>query len=265
MASTNVMSRELPGTTGRSRHLSEREEAPRASEANVGQVERVASAALGGTLLLLGLGRRSLGGAAVAALGGGLVYRAATGHCHLYEALGVDTAADRGAAAGASEDAPEAVAAITIGKPAEELDRLWRDPQTLTRITSGFAEVTPAGDGRMHWKVAGPARAGLRMGHAGRRGPAGSGACAGSRSEGASLPSEGEVRFRPAPGDRGTEVTLRIRFNPPGGALGVAAAKLLGFVPRLFAERAIHYFRALAETGEIPTTDRQPAARADTR
>ena len=44
-----------------------------------------------------------------------------------------------------------------------------------------------------------------------------------------------------------------------------SSAKLLGFVPRPFAERTIHYFRALAETGEIPTTDRQPAARADTR
>ena len=103
------------------------------------------------------------------------------------------------------------------------------------------------------------------MGHAGRRGQAGFWGQRWQSVEGASLPSEGEVHFRPAPGDRGTEVTLRIRFNPPGGALGLAAAKVLGFVPRLFAERAIHYFRALAETGEIPTTDRQPAARADTR
>jgi uncharacterized membrane protein len=116
----------------------------------------------------------------------------------------------------------------------------------------------------MHWKVRGPLGRGFewdtrivedRPGRGQRW----------QSVEGASLPSEGEVQFRPAPGDRGTEVTLRIRFNPPGGALGLAAAKLLGFVPRLFAERAIHYFRALAETGEIPTTDRQPAARADTR
>ena len=264
MPSTNVMFRERPETTGRTRHLPKREASRRTSAPNVGQAERAASAALGGTLLLLGLGRRSLGGAAVAALGGGLVYRAATGHCHLYEALGVDTAADRGAAAGASEDAPEAVAAITIGKPAEELDRLWRDPQTLTRITSGLAEVTPAGDGRMHWKVRGPLGRDLEWDTQVVEDRPGGGQRWQS-VDGASLPSEGEVRFRPAPVDRGTEVTLRIRFNPPGGALGLAAAKLLGFVPRLFVERALHYFRALAETGEIPTTDRQPAARADSR
>ena len=260
MASTNVTFLEPSRTTGRTRHLSRREAGRRTSDSNVGQAERVASAALGGTLLMLGLGRRSLGGVAVAALGGGLVYRAATGQCHFYEALGLDTAHDREA----SPEASEAVAAITIGKPAEELDRLWRDPQTLTRITSGFAELTPAGDGRTNWKVRGPLGRDLewdtrvvedRPGWEQRW----------QSVEGASVPSEGEIHFRPAPGDRGTEVTLRIRFNPPGGALGLAAAKLLGFVPRLFAERALHYFRALAETGEIPTTDQQPAARADTR
>ncbi len=156
------------------------------------------------------------------------------------------------------------MAAITIRKPAEELDRLWRDPQTLTRITSGFAEVTPAGDGRMKWKVHGPLGRDFEWDTRVVEDRPGSGQRWQS-VEGASLVSEGEVHFRPAPGDRGTEVTLRVRFNPPGGALGRAAAKLLGFVPRLFAERALHYFRALAETGEIPTTDRQPAARADSR
>ena len=81
MASTNVMFREPPGTTGSARHLSEREAAPRTSEANVGQVERVASAALGGTLLMLGLGRRSLGGAAVDGIASDLaVARAALGN-----------------------------------------------------------------------------------------------------------------------------------------------------------------------------------------
>ena len=159
----------------------------------------------------------------MAALGGGLVYRAATGHCHLYEALGIDTAADRGAPAGASEDAPEAVAAITSGKPAEELVRLWRDPQTLTRITSGLAEVTPAGDGRMHWKVRGPLGRDFEWDTRVVEDRPGSGQRWQS-VEGATLPSEGEVHFRPAPRDWGTEVTLRIRFDPPGGAFRLAAA-----------------------------------------
>ena len=48
--------------------------------------------------------------------------------------------------------------------------------------------------------------------------------------------------------------------------LGDAALKLLGTTPLgLAADGALHRFKSLVETGEIPTTERQPAARADTR
>lgn len=72
------------------------------------------------------------------------------------------------------------------------------------------------------------------------------------------------MRFRRAAG-RGTEVLLRVRFDPPGGAIGREAANLLKSVPRSLADRSLHYLKSLAETGEIPTTDHQPAFRADTR
>ena len=72
--------------------------------------------------------------------------------------------------------------------------------------------------------------------------------------------------FRPAPGDRGTVVTLHLRFDPPGGTLGSAAVKLLGPTPlHVVVDGALRRFKSLIETGEIPTTERQPAARADTR
>ncbi len=44
-----------------------------------GPVEQVASAFLGGALLTIGLGRRSLGGSALALAGGGLLYRSLRG------------------------------------------------------------------------------------------------------------------------------------------------------------------------------------------
>src|SRR3954452_14604217 len=59
---------------------------------NVGGSERRISALAGGALVLLGLSRRSLGGLALAGLGGSPLYRGATGHCHAYGALGIDTA-----------------------------------------------------------------------------------------------------------------------------------------------------------------------------
>ena len=58
-------------------------------EVNVGDLERVASAAGGTALFLYGLMRGTKGGLAVAVLGGSLLYRATTGYCSLYNFLGV--------------------------------------------------------------------------------------------------------------------------------------------------------------------------------
>jgi hypothetical protein len=59
---------------------------------NVGEYERWASVFGGGLLALYGLTRRSWGGLALAALGGMLVQRGVSGHCHCYAALEINTA-----------------------------------------------------------------------------------------------------------------------------------------------------------------------------
>ncbi|MDY0975624.1 L-dopachrome tautomerase-related protein [Massilia sp. CFBP9012] len=82
---------------------------------------------------------------------------------------------------------------------------------------------------------------------------------------GGAISNEGWVRFLPAPAGRGTVVTLRFRFEPPDGAPGKWLLELLGTIPlRLVADGILRRFKNLVETGEIPTTARQPAARADT-
>lgn len=63
---------------------------------NVGQTERLASAAIGGALLMSVVNFRPVRGILAAAIGGGLLYRAITGHCHLYHALGIDRAKETG-------------------------------------------------------------------------------------------------------------------------------------------------------------------------
>jgi len=59
---------------------------------NVGTGERWASLIGGCALAAFGLSRRSLGGLGIAAVGGALAKRGATGTCELYSALGVNTA-----------------------------------------------------------------------------------------------------------------------------------------------------------------------------
>jgi len=52
-----------------------------------------------------------------------------------------------------------------------------------------------------------------------------------------------------------------VRFEPPGGAVGQALADRLDVVPRGFLGTALRRWKALVETGEIPTTGDNPSAR----
>ncbi len=68
---------------------------PVSSPVNVGETERWASALIGGALALYGLTRGTFAGLGLALLGGPLLYRGLTGHCDLYQALGMNTACSR--------------------------------------------------------------------------------------------------------------------------------------------------------------------------
>ena len=161
---------------------------------------------------------------------------------------------------GTPADAPEVEHSITIGRPADELYRRWREPETLSQVMGHAAEVRDAGEGRTHWRVHAPLGQSLewetrvveeRPGELIR----------GESLAGAALANEGSVTFRPAPGDWGTEVTLHFRFDPPGGAAGTAAAKLMEAVPKTLVSKALRRFKSLVETGEVPTLEHNPSAR----
>ncbi|MBY9062622.1 SRPBCC family protein [Sphingomonas yunnanensis] len=161
-------------------------------------------------------------------------------------------------AAQAALDA-SARAGVTIGRPAEELRTLWLQPDTQSRIWAHFANVTASGDGAADWVAHGPAGGEYRWQT--QTDASAADALRWTSLDGADVANAGSLRFRPAPGDRGTELHLDIRFDPPGGIVGEAAVKLFRIVPREIVLTALYRFRALALTGEIPTTDHQPAAR----
>ena len=76
---------------------------------------------------------------------------------------------------------------------------------------------------------------------------------------GADVVNVGSVQFSRASGGRGTQVTVKLEYSPPGGAAGAAVAKLFGEEPSQQVDDDLRRFKALMETGEIPTTDGQPA------
>ena len=149
---------------------------------------------------------------------------------------------------------------ITVGLPATDLFALWLHPDTLPRIMSHFAKITPVNASDALWQVDGPL--GKHYSWETRIVEAQPGEVIAWRSlEGGDIPNEGELRFRPAPGEWGTELALTLRFTPPGGMLGKKVTTTFDLLPKEVVSKALHRFKSLAETGEIPTLDGQPAGR----
>ncbi len=153
----------------------------------------------------------------------------------------------------------DAHASVTIGRSADELRALWLNREAQTCIWAHFAKVTAVNDRTADWTAHGPAGGKYRWRT--QTEETGTDQVRWSTLDGADVPNAGSLTFRPAPGDRGTEMHLTVRFDPPGGAVGQVVSKLFHIVPREIVLKALYRFRALALTGEIPRTDPQPAAR----
>jgi uncharacterized membrane protein len=223
------------------------------TEINVGEVERWACALGGGTLVGLGLARRTWGGLLLAALGGGLVYRGLTGHCPMYGSLGINTADRHGPAT--SIPAGEGIRVektITVNRSPQELYRWWRNLENLPRIMTHLQSVKNVGHKRSHWAARGP------LGGVGEwdaeiiteREPE----VIGWRSlAGSEVDTAGSVHFTRAPGGRGTEVRVVLKYDPPGGKAAAAVAWLFGAAPEQEIEEDLRRFKQMMETGETAT------------
>lgn len=69
-----------------------------------------------------------------------------------------------------------------------------------------------------------------------------------------------EVDVRPAPGDRGTELAVRLK-QPPGGARTSLPGRLAGQDPRQDLRLALRETKALLEAGEVLHPDTPPTTR----
>jgi uncharacterized membrane protein len=75
--------------------------------------------------------------------------------------------------------------------------------------------------------------------------------------------SEGNVQFTDAPGRRGTVVSVFMQYNPPGGSMGAAFAKIFGEEPGQQVREDLRAFKQIMETGETPTIQYQPSGRTN--
>ena len=228
---------------------------------NVGNAERWASGVGGSLLVAYGLSKRSLPGVALALLGGSLLYRGVSGHCGAYQALKIDTADKDSSASSEHVHHGRLIKHVAIvDRPAQELYDYWKNVENAPKFMTNINKVMRTGANTSHWVSAGPFGKTFEWdsevindvpGHL----------IAWKSLPGSDVIQAGAVRFEPATGGRGTQVTLEINYEPPAGALGVAVAKLIGQDPDGMTKENLRHFKQLMETGELATIDGQSSGR----
>ena len=219
---------------------------------NVGRAERLASLAAGGALVAYGLSRGKPAGLLLAALGGALAYRGWTGHCHAYQALGMNSAERPAQTAIPSGQGIKLEESITIGRPVAELYRFWRKLDNLPLVMRHVVSVEEVGPKRSRWKADG--LSGEVQWEAEIIEERENELVSWRSLDGSMIDTAGSVHFRPAPGDRGTELRVVLSYNPPAGRVGHTLAWLAGRDPASQVREDLRNFKRRMEIGTAAET-----------
>jgi uncharacterized membrane protein len=148
-------------------------------------------------------------------------------------------------------------AAITVKRPLADVYGAWQSIENLPTFMEHLQSVRADADGRSHWKAKGPAGRTLEW-DAETIAAIPNELIQWRSVEGSPVRTSGAVRFTPAPGGRGTEVHLRMEYEPPGGQLGETVAKLLGEDPVQQVKDDLRRFKQVMEVGEIIRSESTP-------
>jgi uncharacterized membrane protein len=148
----------------------------------------------------------------------------------------------------------EVTEAITINRSRNEVYGFWQNFENFPRFMAHLESVQVIDQRRSHWRA---------------KAPGGTTAewdaemvedrphelIAWRSLPDSEVPNSGSVRFRDAPGGRGTEVIVELRYQPPGGRLGALMAKLFGEEPSQQVKGDLRRLKQVMEIGEIVHSD----------
>jgi uncharacterized membrane protein len=204
---------------------------------------RLITGLVGSSLTLRGLRQRSLAGAALGLTGLALLARGAT-NLPLKRVLG----------AGAGRRAVDVQKTIHIEAPVEKVYELWSEYENFPRFMSHVREVKKIGDARTHWIVDGPAGVPVQW-DALTTSAIPNHELAWKSEPDSFVQHAGIVRFMPE--DMGTQVEVRLTYNPGAGGVGHAVAKLFGADPKRQLDDDLMRMKSYIETGKLPSDARE--------
>ena len=161
-----------------------------------------------------------------------------------------NTSTTRMLGVGGGRSAVDIMKTINVDAPVDVVYSLWSNFDYFPQFMSNVLEVT-RGEGTMsHWKVRGPAGTTVEWdAEITRMVP--NEMIAWKSVEGATVANAGYVIFEPNE-QGGTEVTVRLSYNPPAGAIGHAIAKAFGADPKSEMDQDLMRMKSLIETGSVP-------------
>jgi uncharacterized membrane protein len=161
----------------------------------------------------------------------------------------------RSAASSSAAAAPRTVRrSTTIARSPDEVFAFWRDFQNLPRFMLHLESVEVLDPQRSRWRARGPIDSSFEW-NAEIVDERASELISWRSIAGSEVINNGVVRFRPAPGGRGTEVHVEATYAPPAGALGRLIALAAGEEPGQQIEGDLRRLKQVLETGEVVASD----------
>ena len=245
----------MPHATPPPKHVSFIDEVRRELSFNISDREQTLSTLAGAGLVGFGLTQPAWKRWLFILIGGGLLKRGLTGHCDLYERLHINTRHPTPSAGIESARGAKLEASIDIHCPARELYLFWRQLDHLPRVLRHVKTVEPIDGLRSHWVVKGPLGqqfewdAEIINEHENQL-------IAWETLPGATVPNSGSVWFKEVSAGL-TRLKVTVEFEPPGKAIGLTVAKLLGESPQSELEEDLAAFKDFAERELTPESQSQ--------
>ncbi len=215
-----------------------------ALDINVNQPERIGSVAAGAGLVLYGASRKSLGGILIALLGGALIRRGVTGHCDMYEKLGINSNQLNTETGVPGNKGIKVTRTITVDRAPQDVYRFWRNLENLPKFMEHVQSIRVIDYRRSHWVVKGPAGSDVEW-TAQILTDRENSLISWESLPGAEVQNAGSVRFEPVNNGLSTEVKVSMQYLPPAGVIGATVAKLFGEAPDQQLEEDLERFKEL--------------------
>jgi uncharacterized membrane protein len=196
-------------------------------------VTRLLLGTAGGLLAAQGVRKGGTAGAALSAVGAGL----------LAGAVGVDRSS--GLVGFRARKSVEVEKTLSIGAPVEVVWEVWSNFENFPRFMAHLREVRKIDEGHSRWVAVGPGGVSVEwdaivtdwvpkqfIGW--------------TSIEGSEVATTGQVRFRRA-SDNQTEIDIRLEYAPPAGALGHEVASLFGDNPKQAMDEDLARLKSLLE------------------